>query len=82
LKCGSTPLLNFIEGAVMKVQCVSTVLSKRPQTATVMCKHLTSKGAPNSNYNAKFHGFKEAPTAVVMCKYLTFKGAPNNNCNV
>jgi len=49
---------------------------------TVMCKHSTCKGSPNSNYNVKFHAFKEAPTAVVMCKYLTFKGAPNNNCNV
>jgi len=47
-----------------------------------MCKHLASKGDPNSNYNVKFHAFKEAATAIAMCKYLTFKGAPNNNCNV
>jgi len=35
-----------------------------------MCKHLSSEGAPNSNYYVKFHAFKEAPTAFVMCKYL------------
>jgi len=58
------------------------VLAKRPPTATVMCEHLALKGAPNSNYNVKFHAFKEAPTAIVMCKYLTVKGTPKSNCNV
>jgi len=48
----------------------------------VMCKHLASKGAPNSNYNVKFHAFKEAPRAIVMFKYLASRGAPNSNCNV
>jgi len=58
------------------------VLAKGPPTATVMYEHLAFKGAPNSNYNVKFHAFKEAPTAVVMCKYLTFIGTTNSNCNV
>ena len=55
LKCVSTLLLNFIEGASKKLQCVSTLLAKEPPTATVMCNQLASKGAPNSNYNVKFH---------------------------
>ena len=41
-----------------------------------MCKYSTCKGAPNSNYNVKFHAFKGAPTAIVMFKYLAFKEAP------
>jgi len=70
---------------------------KGAPAATVMCKHLASNGAFNSNYNVKFHGFKEATTAIVICmyltfkrppttivmfKYLAFKGATNSNCNV
>jgi len=47
-----------------------------------MCEHLAFKGAPNSNYNVKFHAFKEAPTAIVMFKYLSFIGAPSSNFNV
>ena len=49
---------------------------KGPPTATVVFEHLAFKGAFNSNYNVKFHAFKEVPRAIVMRKYLTFKGAP------
>jgi len=82
LKCVRTLLLNFIEGASKKLQCVSTLHAKGPPTATGMCNQLASKGAPNSNYNVKFHAFKEAPTATEMCKYLAFRVATNSNCNV
>jgi len=50
------------------------VLAKGPPTATVMCKYLAFKVAPNSNYNVKFHAFKEAPIAIVMGEYLVSKG--------
>jgi len=33
------------------LKCESTLLSKGPPTATVMCKYLVFKGTPNSNYN-------------------------------
>jgi len=82
LKCVSIPLVNFIEGALKKLQCVSTLIAKGPPTATGICKHLAFDGAPNRNYNVTFHAFKEALTAIAICKYLTFKGAPNSNCNV
>ena len=75
-------LLNFIEGASKKLHVYVLCLQRGPPTATVMCNQLASKGAPNSNYNVKFHAFKEAPTATEMCKYLAFRVATNSNCNV
>jgi len=38
----------------------STLLSNRPQTASLMCK---------------YYAFKGAPIVIGMCKYLAFKGA-------
>ena len=81
----SLKVIVFQKGPQQPVKCVSTPAFKchwRGLKETVMCKHLAFTGAPNSNYNVKFHAFKEAPTAFVMCKYLTFKRAPNSNCNV
>ena len=69
LKCVSTSLLNFIEGAPNINQCVSTLFSKGPPKATVMCKYLAFNGALTTTVIYNYLLSKRLPTAIVMCKY-------------
>jgi len=79
LKCVSTLLSNFIEGVPKRYERVSTLLSKGPPKATVICKYLAFNGASTATVNYKYLLSKRLPTAIVMCKYLAFKGAYNSN---
>jgi len=64
------------------VECVSTMLLKKPTTVTVMPKYYAFKGLPIATQMYKYLAFKGPPTAMVRYKCSAFEGAHNSNFNV